>query len=66
MGALLRQVANDDLALDQLDHERLGSLAAGLATVAEVRDLGRRHALQPDVDAAHDDGVAVDYASKAR
>ena len=51
--ALLGQVAHHDLALDQLDHERLGSLAARLTGLVVVRDLGRCHALEPDVDAVH-------------
>ena len=36
MGALLSEIAHHRLALDQLDHERLGRDAAGLTGITEV------------------------------
>ena len=66
MCALLRQVAHDHLALDQFDHERLGGLATGLAGLIVVRHLGRRHALEQDVDAVDHDGIPVEHVGTAR
>ena len=63
--ALIGEIADDRLILDQLDQERLRLLAAGLTRVAEVCHLGRGDALEPDSDATHDHGVAVDHARSA-
>ena len=63
--ALAGEVADHRLALDQLDHERLGCLAAGLACLACMRHLGSGHALQADVDAGHADGIAVGHLGTA-
>jgi hypothetical protein len=52
MRALLRQVAHDHLGLGQVDHERLGSFATGLAGLSEVPHFGRGRFLAADVDTA--------------
>jgi hypothetical protein len=63
--AVLGQVADYDLALDQIDHECLGSLADGLAWILMVRHLGLGHALQPVVDSVGYDGVIVEHVGSA-
>ena len=53
------------VALDQVDHERLGFDAAWLAIVTAVGHLRCGEALQPHSDAAHAERIAVSDAGAA-
>ena len=61
MRVLAGEVADQDLAVDQVRHEGRGFRATGLRHGhAGVLDLGRGNALQAHMDAADDQRVAVD------
>ena len=62
VGARLGQVAYHRLALDQLDHERLGLEPAGFGRIAKMSHLWRGEALQAHRHTADPERVAIGNA----